>query len=102
MLSGGQRQRLSIARVFLKDPKLLLFDEATSSLDTETERRIFDSMEKLFEQRTSIIITHRLSTIQTCDTIIFLEDGQILDIGTHDELKKRCQPYSVLYMSQNG
>jgi ABC-type multidrug transport system fused ATPase/permease subunit len=101
MLSGGQRQRLSIARVFLKNPKVLLFDEATSSLDSETEKKIFSSMEKLFEARTSIIITHRLSTIQSCDKIIFVENGNIVDIGTHDELKTRCQRYGELYMSQN-
>ena len=85
-LSGGQRQRLCIARAVLKNPPILILDEATSSLDTESERLVQDALSKVMSQRTSIVIAHRLSTIQFADEIVVLQKGQIIERGKHDEL----------------
>jgi ATP-binding cassette, subfamily B, bacterial len=85
-LSGGQRQRVAIARAILKDPSLLILDEATSSLDAQSERLVQDALEKLMENRTTIIIAHRLSTIRKVDRILVIKDGQIAESGSHDEL----------------
>ena len=85
-LSGGQRQRLAIARAVLADPRIFILDEATSNLDTESERLIQQGLASLLRGRTSFVIAHRLSTIRHADRILVLEDGAIVEIGTHDEL----------------
>jgi subfamily B ATP-binding cassette protein MsbA len=85
-LSGGQKQRITIARALLKDPQLLILDEATSSLDTESEQQVQYALDKLMLNRTSLVIAHRLSTIQKADRILLIDDGQILARGTHKKL----------------
>jgi ATP-binding cassette subfamily B protein len=101
-LSGGQRQRISIARAVLKDPPILILDEATSSVDNETEAAIQKSLEKIIIGRTTIIIAHRLSTIRKADRIFVIEDGQIIEQGTHDELVENDRLYSSLWKVQTG
>jgi len=99
-LSAGQRQLLCIARVMLKNPKLLILDEATSSIDTRTEMRIQEAFLKLMKGRTSFIVAHRLSTIRSADKIVAMKDGKIMEIGTHEELLKKNGFYADMYMSQ--
>jgi ATP-binding cassette subfamily B protein len=99
-LSGGQKQRIAIARVFLKDPRILILDEATSALDNESERYIQQSLEELAADRTTIVIAHRLSTIRNADEIIVISEGQILERGTHDDLLTRKGLYASYYNMQ--
>jgi ABC-type multidrug transport system fused ATPase/permease subunit len=100
-LSGGQKQRIAIARVFLKNPKILILDEATSALDLESEALIQESLDKLAKNRTTIIIAHRLSTITGVDQIIFIKDGEIVETGTHEELMSQKGLYEHLFNIQN-
>ncbi len=99
-LSGGQKQRLSIARVFLKNPPILILDEATSALDNSTEILIQQSLDELCKGRTTIVVAHRLSTIKNANTIAVVENGEIVEQGTHDELLKLNGKYKTLYSQQ--
>lgn len=101
-LSGGQKQRLSIARIFLKNPKILILDEATSALDTATERFIQSSLDELSQGRTSLVIAHRLATITNADRIIVVTPEGIMEDGTHEELLAQNNIYADLYRSQFG
>ena len=96
-LSGGQKQRISIARVFLKNPPILIFDEATSALDNESEKIVQESMEKLAKNRTTMVIAHRLSTIRNAEKILVLTDKGIEEQGTHKELMEKHGIYYDLY-----
>jgi subfamily B ATP-binding cassette protein MsbA len=99
-LSGGQKQRITIARAILKNPSLLILDEATSALDTESERIVQQALENLMQDRTSIVIAHRLSTILSADRIVVMNKGEIVDIGSHDQLLESCSVYRKLYTMQ--
>ena len=99
-LSGGQRQRLAIARALLQKTEIILFDEATSALDNETQKKVQEAIENLKKDYTIMIIAHRFSTIINCDKIFYIEDGKVLDSGTHEELLKRCKKYKKLYESE--
>jgi len=96
-LSGGQKQRLSIARVFLKNPPVLIFDEATSALDNESEKVVQESLEELAKNRTTFVIAHRLSTIRNAERIIVLTEDGVAEEGTHQELLERQGVYFQLY-----
>jgi ATP-binding cassette subfamily B protein len=99
-LSTGQRQLISFARVLLSDPKIIILDEATSSIDTRTEKALQEGINKLLKNRTGFVIAHRLSTIRNADRIMYIEDGTIKESGTHDELIERKGLYYKLYTSQ--
>ena len=99
-ISQGQRQLLEIARAFVADPKILIMDEATSNVDTRTEKVIQSAMQKIMENRTSIVIAHRLSTIRDSDLIVVMDQGRIVEQGTHEELLARQGKYYTLYMTQ--
>ncbi len=100
-LSGGQKQRLSIARIFLNDPPILILDEATSALDLESEAIIQEALNILSKDRTTLIVAHRLSTITHADKIVVIENGQIVEMGTHQELMTHQGAYQRLYNIQN-
>ena len=102
MLSGGQKQRVSIARIFLKNPPILILDEATSALDSVTEVKIQHAFDELSRGRTTLIIAHRLSTIRSADRILVIEDGRIAEQGTHEELLAKNGEYAALWRTQNG
>ncbi|PNH07563.1 ABC transporter B family member 25, partial [Tetrabaena socialis] len=99
-LSGGEKQRVAIARAFLKAPQILLFDEATSALDTKTETEILEALRALAQGRTSIFVAHRLSTAAQCDQIVVLDDGRVVESGTHSELLARGGRYAELWSRQ--
>jgi ATP-binding cassette subfamily B protein len=101
-ISGGQRQRIAIARAVYHQPPVLVFDEATSSLDTESERAIKENMDRLLKGRTSFVIAHRLSTIRDADFIVVLEKGRLAEVGNHDELMHRQGLYYYLVNQQLG
>lgn len=101
-LSGGQKQRLSIARMFLKNPPILILDEATSALDTETEAAIQQALAELSQGRTTLVIAHRLATIKNADRIIVVADQGIVEQGHHDELLQTKGVYSRLHQAQFG
>ena len=99
-ISQGQRQLLAIARAFVVDPKILILDEATSNVDTRTEKAIQNAMHRLMQGRTSIVIAHRLCTIQDSDLIVVMDHGEIVEYGKHDTLLKQKGKYYELYMTQ--
>jgi ATP-binding cassette subfamily B protein len=101
-LSGGQRQRIAIARAMLKNAPILVLDEATSALDSDSERLIQEALWKLMENRTAIVVAHRLSTIQKMDRIIVLENGRIVEQGSHRELLHQQGIYAKLWNHQSG
>lgn len=101
LLSGGQRQRVALARALLKDAPILVLDEATSALDSESERLVQQAIETLVKGRTVLIIAHRLSTVQKADQIVLIDDGEVIETGTHDELRRMGGEYSNLVSSQS-
>ena len=100
-LSGGERQRISIARALLIDPRILILDEATSSVDTTTEMEIQEALDNLIQGRTTIAIAHRLSTLRKADRLVVLDRGEIVEIGNHDDLLARGGAYHDLYQAQS-
>jgi ATP-binding cassette subfamily B protein len=99
-LSGGQRQRLAIARVILENPEIVIFDEATSQLDSENERAIQEAFKNLTEDKTTIVIAHRLSTVMHADKIVVFDEGKIVETGTHSDLMSKKGIYSLLWKLQ--
>ena len=100
-LSQGQKQLISLARTLISDPKILVLDEATSSVDARTEKILQEAVDRLMENRTSFVVAHRLSTIQKCDVIMFISDGEIAESGTHEELLAKKGRYYELYTAQS-
>jgi len=101
-LSGGQRQRIAIARALLRNPSVLILDEATSALDVESESQIKEALDRLIKGRTTFIVAHRLSTIRHADRIVVMQEGQIVEIGTHDELVAKNGVYTQMHQKFNS
>ena len=99
-LSGGQKQRISIARAIIKQPQLLIFDDCLSAVDTETEEEILTNLKEIMKNKTSIIISHRVSSVKNADSIIVLDQGEIVELGHHDDLMAKQGVYFELYKMQ--
>ena len=99
-LSGGEKQRISIARAVLKDSPIILLDEATSSLDADSEKIVQNAIKNLTKNKTTLVIAHRLSTIYKADVIFVMKNGQLIDSGKHSELIDKCEEYKSLYQKQ--
>jgi ATP-binding cassette subfamily B protein len=95
-VSGGQKQRISIARALLKDAPILILDDSVSAVDTKTERKILENLRKTRKNKTTILIAHRISTVEQMDKIIFIDDGEILAVGTHQSLYENCAAYRTM------
>ena len=99
-VSGGQKQRISIARALMKDAEILILDDSVSAVDTKTEKTILDNLRRERAGRTTILIAHRITTIEHMDKIIYIEDGAVVDVGTHQELIDRCPSYAEMVEMQ--
>ena len=99
-LSGGQRQRIAIARAILRDPAILIFDEATSQVDAHSEQRIHQALAEFMKGRTTLVIAHRFATVMSDRRIVVMDDGRMIDDGTHERLMQRCKLYRQLYQTQ--